>query len=86
MTPVTFYLVREPVTYGKGYNLSSYIPKASGLCWSFWPDDRTNFNIPQSSEDAARIERKIGFEVEPGTCVNLTTGEVTTLKDAEQVR
>jgi hypothetical protein len=88
MTPFTFYLVRESVTYGKGYNLSTYVPKAStsGLCWSFWPDDPKDFNIHQDSEEASRIERKLGFKVEPGTCVNLTTGEVTLLKDAEQIR
>lgn len=78
MTPITLYLVRETERYGGGYTLSSFIPEASkqGLCWSFWAKG-TDFYISQQAEEARKIEARLGFTLEPGTVVNLTTGQVT---------
>lgn len=82
---ITFYIVREPAVYGNAYNLCSYIPRNAGLCWSFYSDDPADFNIHITIDEALKIERKLGFDVQPGTCVNLTTTRVIELSDAKSV-
>jgi hypothetical protein len=86
---ITFYIVRNPMAlYGGTYALASYVPKKNSHgtpCWWFYSNDPSDFTAHLHSEDLEKVVKKLGKEVEPGTCVNLTTGEITRLEDAVEL-
>lgn len=86
---ITFYLSRNPMSlYDGSYKVTSYVPKRhdhGAPCWWYYPNTAKDFTLCLRSEDIDAILKKLGKEVEPGTCVNLTTGDVVRLEDAPKL-
>lgn len=80
-----FWLVRDPEVYSGTYRLSTYLPKRSpsgAPAWYFFrSDDEIDFAMDVSTDDARRIEARLGNEVGFGEAVNLATGEVVRLSE-----
>lgn len=87
MTPITFYLSRNTEVYGGSYNLSTYHPKQNSHgtpCWCFWGGLNDVAMTSISRDTAIRLLAKAGLdELKFGTCLNLSTGEILTISQAE---
>lgn len=82
--PLVLFLSRNPMPmYGGGYTLTTYHPKnyEHGVpCWWYWREAKDDSTMLMSAEDISNLLSKVGLEeIEPGSCINLNTGEVTRL-------
>ncbi len=82
--PLELFLSRNPMAaYSGTYTLSSYHPQnyTWGLpCWCYHAVKEGSFSFQQPRDIVQAILDKVGIpELQPGSCLNLLTGEVTYL-------
>jgi hypothetical protein len=84
------YLVREPELYNGSCYITNYVPYKSShgiLKWWFWGHLRVPASIclDVRKDDFLTLQEALGFKVDFGMCVDLTTHEILTLDNAEEL-
>lgn len=84
---VNFYLVRDSHSEYSGYFLTTFMPRRdSDFNWSFAASGRNIESIILlSANQFVPILEKFGLKtLNPGTCLDLTDGRVSNVKEAEK--